>query len=412
MRRRGVILSLGLLVAAVSGCATASTETQSTTLRVLMTDDWGHAPAFLAAVRDFEDSHPGVRVEVNLESIRNMARLVGAQIQAGNPVDIAQWHAFAAGSAGLAEPLDDLWRQHGLSESDFFDGAMADVTWDGQKFGVPLDTNALVLLLREENFAAAGLGEVSALESFGHLQELAGALSSDDGMRRALAIPTSGWRSYGWIKANGGDLLEIADDGSPRFTFDSPEVVEALEFLASMIRQGLAFAPVGASSTADSLALFRSGAAAIYPSGSWDFAVLDERMRGSKFTVAPMPGGVDGSSQGSAMGGSSLFVPKGARNKELAFEFMDMVTSDPYALRLAVEENRLPARVEIYEDEFFQDERFQVVQEQLETATPLLLEAFPEAFEAFTGAVSAILAGDANAAEALREAQRTAEEAQ
>lgn len=402
-----------LLCVAVAGCgAGASDDAEPTTLRILMTDDWGDTPAFLAAVRDFEQAHRGVRVQVSLESIRNMARAVRSQIEDGNPVDIAQWHAFAAGSDGLAEPLDDLWGEHDLSESEFFEGAMADVTWDGLKYGVPLDTNALILMLRDENFESAGLGGTAGFESFGQLQEAAAALTGDGGSRRALAVPTSGWRTFGWIRANGGDLLEFAEDGSPRFTLDSPRVVQTLEFLSSLIRQGSAFAPVGASSTADSLALFRSGAAAIYPSGSWDFAVLDEQMPDSGFTVAPMPGGLDGSSGSSAMGGSSLFVPKGAPNKRLAFEFMQMLTSDPYALRLAEEEGRLPARVEIYEDEFFQDDRFRVVQEQLETAQPLLLEAFPEAFEAYVNAVNAILGDGADAGETLREAQMAAEQSQ
>ncbi|MBW3591086.1 MAG: extracellular solute-binding protein [Actinobacteria bacterium] len=412
-RSRGAIVLLVLLSAALPGCRPVSSDdAEPTTLRVLMTDDWGDTPAFLAAVRDFEQSHEGVRVEVNLESIRNMARLVKSQVQAGNPVDVAQWHAFAAGSAGFAEPLDDLWAEHGLSEEEFFEGAMADVTWDGRKYGVPLDTNALILLLRDRSFEAAGLGEIEELDSFGHLEEVAGRLTSSDGSRRALAIPTSGWRTFGWIRANGGNLLELTEDGNARFTIDSPEVVEALAFLSSLINRGVAFAPVGASSTADSLALFRSGAAAMYTSGSWDFSVLDEQMPDSDFTVAPMPGGVDGTSQGSAMGGSSLFVPKGASNRQLAFEFMDMLTSDPYALRLAKEEGRLPTRVAIYEDEFFQDDRFEVVREQLETAQPLLLEAFPEAFEAYVGAVNSILSGDVDADEALSKAQTTAEQSQ
>lgn len=406
------MLLLAVLGIALSGCGGRTADTQVTTLRILMTDDWGDTPAFLDAVREFEQTRPGVRVEVQLESIRNMARLVASQVEAGNPADIVQWHAFAAGSAGLAEPLDDLWAENGLSEEEFFDGAMADVVWDGRKYGVPLDTNALILLLRDASFEAAGLPEVDQLDSFGRLEEVAGRLTSPDGSRRALAIPTSGWRTFGWIRANGGDLLELTEDGSARFTLDSPKAVEALEFLSSLINRGVAFAPVGASSTADSLALFRSGAAAMYTSGSWDFAVLDEQMPDSEFTVAPMPGGADGTSRGSAMGGSSLFVPKGAANRQLAFEFMDMLTGDPYALRLAKEEGRLPARVAIYEDEFFQDERFRVVREQLETAQPLLLEAFPAAFEAYVGAVNSILSGDVDAHEALGKAQAVAEQSQ
>lgn len=404
-----IVLLVPVLALSMLACRSEAEQIPETTLRVLMTDDWGDTPAFLAAVRDFEDLHPGVRVEVSLESIRNMSRLIESQVEAGTPVDVVQWHAFAAGSAGWAEPLDDLWAEHGLEDSDFFSGAMADVVWDGRKYGVPLDTNALILLLRDENFAGAGLQGFEP-ESFADLEEVAGALTSANGSQRALAIPTSGWRTFGWIQANGGDLLEIGPDGSPRFTLDDPDVIEALDFLGSLIRRGQAFAPVGANSTADSLALFRSGAAAMYPSGSWDFAVLDEQMSGSDFSVAPMPGGVEGASAGSAMGGSSLFVPTGAAHRELAFQFMTMLTDNPYALRLAREEGRLPARIEIFENEFFQDQRFQVVREQLSTAQPLLLEAFPDAFEAYTDAVSSILTGEVDAAVALAEAQEQAEQ--
>lgn len=398
------------LVVLLSACSRPEAEQDMTPkrLRVLMTDDWGSRPAFLAAVRDFEATHDGVRVDIQKLPIRNMAEAVRGQVEAQDPVDLVQWHAYAAGAQGLAEPVEDLWESAGMKADDFFPGAVADVEWGGHLYGVPLDINALVLFYRPESFAAAGLAPPGEGYTFGDLERYGDALAAAEGSPRVIALANSYWAAYGWVKANGGELVTVVD-GKPRFTLDSPEVVDTLAFLSRMVRDGKAFPPVGANSSADSLALFRSGRAALHASGSWDLAKLDKETLGTDYRAALMPRGTTGRTEGTVTGGSSLFVPKGAQNRELAFELARTITSDKHALRLAKEERRLPVRPRVYEDRFFDDPVLDVVLKQLETAHPLLIEAFPEAAGAWDVAITEVLRNRADPAAALRTAQEKAE---
>lgn len=373
-----------------------------------MTDDWGDRPAFLAAVKEFEGRHREVRVDIELLPIRNMAEAVRGQIRSGEPADMVQWHAYAAGAQDLAEPLDDLWAEAGLETSEFFPGAIADVAWDGRLYGVPLDINALVLFYRPETFAAAGLDPPGQGTTFGDIERYGELITSPDGSRRVIAVANSYWAAYGWVRANGGDLVTV-EDGVPRFTLDSPPVVETLEFLSGMVERGHAFPPAGANSSADALALFRSASAAIHASGSWDLAKLDKETLGTTYGASLMPQGTTGQTRGSVTGGSSLFVPRGSRHRELAFELMRTIISDEHALNLAETERRLPVRPRVYSDPFFEDPALRVVLKQLESAHPLLIEAYPEAAAAWDKAFTAVMRDGADPVTELRAAQAVAE---
>ncbi|HEX2047592.1 MAG TPA: extracellular solute-binding protein [Acidimicrobiales bacterium] len=395
---RAAVLLVAVLVGAACG---GSGEAAPTTLRVMMTDDWT-TPPVLDAVRDFERLRPDVRVVVDKAPIRNMLDHVKGT---ASPPDVVQSHAFAAAARGMAEPLDDLWDK-ALRPSEFFPGALDDVTFAGHRYGVPLDTNALVLLYNADHFRAAGLPLPQRPLTFPQLEEVARALTTPDGRQRALALGTSTWQTFGWVSANGGEYVRVTDDGRPQFMFDSPAVVDTIAFLAGLVRKGLAHPPRAADThSSDVYALFESGATSMYTSAAWDIAKLRRAQPGVDYRAMPMPTGMSGTTQGSAMGGSSLFVPKGSKHRELAFDFMTHLISDRYALRLAREQGRLPVRSRVYTDPFFEDPLFRLVLEQLQTARPERIDSYPDAGKLLANAIDQSLREAHDPAVALREAQ-------
>ena len=401
-------LVLGV-VAAACGSGGDATPDQPTILRVLMTDDWVTDP-FVSAVRDFERSHPDVRVDVDRAPISHMIDTVTAAIKSGVSPDVVQAHAFSAAAQGLAKPLDDLWTKgQPLDTHEFLPGAIDDVTWAGHLYGVPLDTNALFLLFDGDQFKAANVTPPEGPFTFDTFEVAARALSTPDGSHRALAMPTSTWWTYGWIKANGGEVIKVGSDGKVQLTFDDPKVVGALAYLGRLVRENLAFPPRAADShSGDALALFRSGSASALASGSWDLAILKKDEAGAKYRSTLMPSGTS-ASKGSVMGGSSMFVPKASHQEKLAFEFMAHLVSDKYALRLAKEEGRLPVRPRVYDDPFFATPDLKAVIDQLPTASPFKLSAFPEAHDIFADAVDQVLRRGADAATVMAEAQQRAQ---
>jgi ABC-type glycerol-3-phosphate transport system substrate-binding protein len=105
------------------------------------------------------------------------------------------------------------------------------------------------------------------------------------------------------------------------------------------------------------------------------------------------------------MGGSSLWIPKGAAHRELGFEFMQLLTSDPYALRFAKEEGRLPVRPRVLADQYFQQPQLAVFVQQLDTAHVPILGALHDASLAFDQALNQVLRERADPKAALAAAQ-------
>ncbi|MGI8684259.1 MAG: extracellular solute-binding protein [Acidimicrobiales bacterium] len=406
-RRTCVLLVCALGFALLAACSDEAPPDR--TLRVMMTDDWVTDP-FLAAVSDFERSHPGVRVDVGKTPISHMIDTVTAAIKSGVSPDVVQAHAFSAAAQGLAQQVDDLWAKgKPLATAEFLPGAIDDVTWAGHLYGVPLDTNALFLLYDADQFAAANVPPPGEPFTFASFEAAARALTATDFSKRALAIPTSTWWTYGWIKANGGEVLTVGEDGNAQLSLDDPAVVGALDFLGRLVKEKLAFAPGAADShSGDALALFRSGIASTLASGSWDVAILEKDSAGDKYRSTLMPVGTAGKS-GSVMGGSSMFVPTGSKQRDLAFEFMAHLVSDKYAVRLAKDEGRLPVRTRVYDDPYFERPELQAVIEQLPTASPFKLSAFPEAHNVFAKAVDQVLREGSDAGPVMAEAQKTAQ---
>lgn len=409
--RAGGALVATALIAACAGLAGEQTEERAraagTVLQVLLADDWATVEPVIDAVRTFERDHPGVRVQVSGAQFSHIPDMALTGGRGGDPVDVAQWHAFAAGAQGLAEPLDDLW-QGRLSADEFFPGAVDDVTWAGTRYGVPLDTNVLLLMANPRLLAERKAKLPQGPYTFAEVEQIARTVTVGGRDVRGIALPSSAWVAYGWIRANGGEIVEV-HGADVRFTLDAPQVVEALGFLGRLAEEGLAFPPVIAGSSEDAFSLFQAGKTALHLSGMWDAVAAGSETGGMEPLVLPLPQGARGTTRGTVLGGSSLYVPRGAPNRELAFEFMLHLASDGYALRLAEEEGRLPTRPRTFEAFVAQRPVFATALEELQWAAVMRLIAFPTAQAAFDKALEDIFTGRVDPAVALTRAQQAAE---
>lgn len=394
--------SLFVVLALLLGACGSSAERTPVTLRVVMADDWADTDAILDAVRDFERIHDDVQVEMRGMPFSQIPAAVRAGEEAQRPFDVAHWHAFAAGAQELALPLDDIWREQ-MDPATFVPGAVADVTWAGSRYGVPLDVNVLLLISNRDLLEEHGVSEPPG--TFDEVRDAARAVTSDDGEIRGLAIAHSSWSTYGWIRAASGDLFEGGREAESSIELDDARTVEALGFLADLVRSGVAFPPSARNTSGDAFTIFRSGKAAMHLAGTWDAVALDEADLAWDHDVSPMPSIPDVPGTGTALGGSSLFVPSGSSNRQLAVTFMRHLVSDEYALRYAAEEGRLPARRAVYDRPMFDGPVFDVVRYELDRASPMKLIAFPEADRIFSEAIDGILTGRVAAADALRQAQ-------
>jgi multiple sugar transport system substrate-binding protein len=375
-----------------------------------MADDWASAPAVVDVINDFEEDHGDVRVEVQASPFSQIADLVGASGELEQPYDLAHWHAFAAAADGLAEPVGELWEAHGLEAEDYLPGALQSVTWQGERYGVPLDTNALVLLVRPEALEDAGLGVEDLADVDGFL-DVAHRIVEAGVAPHAMLVGASSWTAYGWIRAFGGELVTVdAATGDPEFSFEDPRTIAALELRATLVGEGLAPSPFAPDLASEGVQLFAQGQVAMHSGGSWDLPLMARAdVDVDDVEVLPLPRGQGDT--GTVLGGSSLFVPRGAEEPELAFELAVRLTHDDIALRLAEEEGRLPARARVFDDELFErSPDLEAFVGQLPEADVMPLIAYPQVADAFREALENILAGRQDVAEAMAGVQQFAEQ--
>jgi multiple sugar transport system substrate-binding protein len=400
-----------VVAALVAACAGTPVSTEPVVLRVVMADDWASAPIVAEVVDRFEQEHEGVRVQLQSAPFSQIPDLVRSAIDLGQPHDVAHWHAFAAAAAGLAEPLDERWAEAGLTPEEYLPGAVEDVTWQGSRYGVPLDTNALVLMVNEERFAAAGLGpeDVATVDGFAAAAE---ELVDSGTSRYAMTVSASSWSAYGWMVAHGGSLVTIDAAGRPTFTIDDPANVAAVEQLVLLVRDDLAPAPFAPDLALEAIESFADGTTAMHASGSWDLPIARRAVQSDlddEVGILAIPQ-ADPARPRTVLGGSSLFVPVGSPHGDLAFAFMRALTEDEVALRLAVDEGRLPARHRVFEDPVFTtSEDLAAFVAQLPSAEVMPLIAYPEIAAALREALEDAVAQRRPVAEVLAETQAYAE---
>jgi arabinogalactan oligomer/maltooligosaccharide transport system substrate-binding protein len=323
-------------------------------------------------------------------------------------IDVVQWHAFAAGANGFAQPVTDLFEDT-YDEGYFVPGAIDDVTWGADVYGVPLDVNAVVLLVNVDAVEAAG-HTVDDLSTWDGARQVAAALA-DDGVRLTY-VPASSWTTYSWIRANGGEVFDIDESNEPVFSFDDPRTIEAFTFLHDLVADEQAFVPDAQELSLDGLTLFLDGQSATLTTGSWDVAELTERPPDFEWTVIPMPRGPSiTESPHTVLGGSSLFVSRVADDRELAFELAAHLIDPDYSLAYAKDDGRLPPQAALLDDPFFDDPRYEIVVDNLPFADAMRLLSYPTVTNIYTNAISDILKLRTDPADALAGVQASAADA-
>ncbi|HEY9723179.1 MAG TPA: sugar ABC transporter substrate-binding protein [Oscillatoriaceae cyanobacterium] len=379
------------------------------TLTIWLAADYAQAPVFKQLDTAFERSYPGVHVKLLGVPWESMPTKVKTAIIGGDPPDVAHYHPFVLGAQGFAEPLDDLWAQWG-QEKAFLPGAMADASWNGHRYGVPLDINCTILMYNRAILAAHHVAPPAAGYTLADWRRDLLKLTDPAKRTYGLGLSTGPWYTYAFIRANGGELVKL-DHGHVEATFTDPRTVQAVQFLTALgTRDHVGPTPsTKAKDYQDAATLFTMGQVAMIYTGPWDFDTVHKDAPKLDFGVSRFPAGLDGVQRAGVQGGGGLFVPKGAHHRALAFEWMKWATSRPFAMRLAEEQGRFPVRKAFYDDPFFKrDKHIQTFVTALPGASPYRLEAYPQADQAFQDAVKACFYG-ADAATELAKAQKIAQ---
>ncbi|MCX2969045.1 MULTISPECIES: sugar ABC transporter substrate-binding protein [Streptomyces] len=348
---RGVALALVTALAwTVTGCGTGSASDDGTLTVWIMEGTNPDAGPFFDEVGAAFTERTGARLDVQYVPWPDAHDKFTKAMAGGTTPDVAEigttWTAEFADAGALADLTAHSAAAEG--EDDMVPALRTAGTYDGKLYGVPWYAGVRALLYRRDVFAEHGL---SAPTSWPELREVARELKErEPGM---LPFPVLGDSEYtldAFVWGAGGELATPAGDGW-RSAIGDREAVRGVDFYTSLATEhGTSAQAATTWDEADLVAGLTNGKVAMAVAGSWTPATIvgDRPELAGKLAAAPLPGS-DGGLSPSFLGGSHLGVFHTAADQELAWEFIELMTSAEYARKWADQTGYFPGRTSLVE---------------------------------------------------------------
>lgn len=344
-RTISVLLCMGLAASLFAGCGKEEKDTKKETdttggetkdggfsgqsLTIAVEDGGEYALWYESIKSEFEEK---TGATVKLEGAANEAVLSEAMAKSGYydviTVDgplIPQW-----ASLGYLLPLDEYMEQSELD--DFYEAALNSVKWDGKLYCMPYLVHGPVMYYRKDLLEQAGFDH--APETVDEYLEMAKALTDKSNDVYGTIIegnqegePVS--QLMDKVSQFGGELISSKDPA--KIAFDSPEVVEAFEYMMKFYDEGAV--PEGSSgyNNGDVQNMFLQGQLAL--ACNWPYMWKMTKDSAASKVVGKV--GVAAQPAANAVWNWSFGISPDSENIDLAVEWCKWATSSEVIARLS-----------------------------------------------------------------------------
>lgn len=271
-------------------------------------------------------------------------------IAGGTTPDVAEtgttWTAEFADAGALA-PIGEYVSQAGL-DGDLVEGLVEAGTYDDELYGMPWYAGVRSLVYNTEIFEQAG---VEPPTTWDELEQAAQAIKAEFPDKIAVAVPGDAeFTVYPWVWGAGGEVATL-DGETWTSQLDSPASQEGLSFWTGLAEQGLSSAGATTWRETDVLDAFAAEDVGMAVMGSWTPGAIVEAnadMEG-KFAATPIPG-QDGGIAPSVLGGSHLSMFATAENQDLAFAFIELMTTGEFAEQWGEQAGYFPGQASLLDE--------------------------------------------------------------
>jgi multiple sugar transport system substrate-binding protein len=344
VRRAGKIaVVFGLMAVFAVGSLAAAQEEITLRFPSWQWGQPGYDEFFTAAIEEFEATHPGVTIEKIPVASADYADTLTRMFAAGDPPEILQYLSqlyYLAVEADWLEELDDRIAQTDIQET------WAPYLWEAgnqydHTYGVWVSGSPIALMYNRDMFEAAGVEVPTTKEE---LLEAARALTLRDAdgtvTQFGFALTTkmdNNAHIYGlknFVIGLGGNWGN--DEGE--IDVMNPANREAIELEQTLIDESLV--PHGADRV-QARQIFWEGRAAMIIEGPWVMTSVrsenPDLLPSIGVALMPFPNQTAGTSNGFA-------IARDAEHKDLAWEFIQMITSQEWMERYGEMTGVTPAR--------------------------------------------------------------------
>lgn len=369
-------------------------------------------------VEDFMAENPDVKVEAIYAGNYNDARIKAlAALESGESAQLSV--LFSIDLYDLIEQdaivaFDDVVKSDEERQwlDSFYPALMENGRTGGKTWGIPFQRSTIVMYYNKDAFRAAGLDPENPPANWEELLAAASALTSPDGSRYGIMIPSTGYPywMFGALAMQNGQVL-MSPDGTETY-FNDPAVVEALEFWRALsVRHKVM--PGGTVEWGTLRQQFLEGTTAMMWHSTGNLTAVKESAS-FDFGVAMLPASVR---RGSPTGGGNFYIFKKTSEAErhAAMRLIRFMTSPERSAQWSIRTGYMGISPDAYETKALSDYVNQfpparVARDQLEYATAeLSTYQTGRVRKILDDAIQAALTGEKEPKAALEAAQAEAE---
>jgi multiple sugar transport system substrate-binding protein len=353
-------------------------------------------------MKAFNESQSAYRIEPRLVPGTQVVTELVRAIATGAVPDLVTIDSPVVASFSAQGTLTDLTdlvaKSTYIKPAVYFKGPWASGQWRGRTYGIPRDANTLALYYNADLFRAKGLEPDKPPQTWSELKAAATKLRDASknvyGFGFCATEAEEGvfqWLPFLWQAGGSIDKL------------DQPEAIAALQFVTDMVRNDIASKDVINQSQYEVINTFMAGNIAIAQGGPWELPRMGSNAK-FDWRLARMTVKDDKQIHADCLGGYDFLIPKGAKQVEGAFRFIEFM-SNPEVLNNGWKSGRLAPRSDVVVQNPLWPQAYAIYRSEVPVARPRGPHPqWPDISRPIQVAIQQALTGAKTPAEALKEA--------
>lgn len=286
--------------------------------------DKAQEPAMLQIVEAFNQHYPDISVSISTTAFGPYFERLRIQATGDDLPDVfwingPNFELYA--SYGM---LQDLTELEGFDPANYPPNLIELYSYQGTPYAIPKDFDTIALWYNRDLLQRAGVDEPAGSWSWDEYRDASEVVTRALGDQQIWGNPGGVANQaliYPLILQAGGFV--ISEDRTTS-GYDSPGALEAFHFLDGMIRDGIA-PDVRYTTENPPKDLFNNGRAALYLSGNWEAALLQESPVREHLGVAPI---IHGAQEANVIHGIGCAMSSRSRHKPAASAFLAFLGSE------------------------------------------------------------------------------------
>jgi multiple sugar transport system substrate-binding protein len=358
------------------------------------------------AIEEFNKANPDIKaslLEFSTSADEQRTQFVQRQEAKSGECDVFYADVIWTAEFASQQWIYDMTPYVESRKGDLIEATLESVTYEDKYWAMPQQTDAAFLYYRTDQVDAVPATWQEVYEVAGQNDGIVYQGAPYEGL-------TCDFLEIAY--AAGGEIL--SEDGTEA-VIDSPENLQALQFMVDGVENGIAANGVTTYMEEESRRYFESGRATFMR--NWPYAFALGQKKGTqvsgKFAVAPFPD-FEGAGTAAILGGHNLVISQFSDNPGAALALVDFVTNQEMQVTQFRDYSLAPVLTAAYDDpavqkkyDFADELRDSVAQARSRPVSPV----YPQISQAIYENVNEALAGRVSPEEALKNAQAQMQQA-